>query len=597
MAGMENEKHDAVALQQQDWKQLKDNLDSLLQNLRDRPVLEVYDDLLTVNVLRGGKLIVCSILKSQQRYNNSEKIAALTSLLNALVPQIGFLLLRESTLRFLSAFKANDARNCYLLAALLAQLFNYEIAHEIVILQILHLVMEHPNADSIGLAMYILSKCGKQLMITSRTAHDFIYESLRRYFQDEKVGSRAFHQFESLFDLRKRDYGGSWSKIKIPEHEIITHTFLLDLNDDKTAPATDLDRFCYDPEYVKKDTEFEELKRKGSFKKEKKSPPVNQASTDDKTHSKELELKKKIYLTLKGSLSGDEAAHKLLKMKIPDVEKKDVVDILVMACSQEATYSKFYGIIAERLCSSHRSWKIAFELSFHANYEAVDDFQATQVRNMGKFWGHILASDYVGFEVLKSVHMNAQETSPASRVYLKFLFQELVLDLGIEALKARLTEPYIQPFLTNIFPVDDVEKTRFSINYFTAIGLGPLTDGMRQELDNCEGGNSTIQGDRDQGNPSKNIVSSSHESAVTNNNQPYRSTSQMHGTPDAGFRGMRRRSRSPTIRQSTSPIRRRSRTPTKRRSRTPIRRRSRTPTRRTSRSPRRRSTSPKMPKS
>ncbi|KAI3773743.1 hypothetical protein L1987_48274 [Smallanthus sonchifolius] len=46
-------------------------------------------------------------------------------------------------------------------------------------------------------------------------------------------------------------------------------------------------------------------------------------------------------------------------------------------------------------------------------------------------------------------------------------------------LKARLTDPKMQVDFESIFPRDNVKNTRFSINFFTSIGLGGITEDLR----------------------------------------------------------------------------------------------------------------------
>ncbi|KAL3233381.1 Pre-mRNA-splicing factor CWC22 [Nakaseomyces bracarensis] len=207
---------------------------------------------------------------------------------------------------------------------------------------------------------------------------------------------------------------------------------------------------------------------------------------EDLTSTDDIEFKKKVYLILKSSLSGDEAAHKILKLRIEDLEKYRVVDIVVKSSVQETTYSKFYGLLLERLCSTHKSWKQAFERVLLENYESLNTFEPAQLRVLGKLWGHLFASDYLGFELFHHFKINEEDSTPPSRIFLKFLFQELVADIGIEEVQERLSEEYIRPYLTSIFPEDDIDAIRYSINYFTSIGLGVLTKQMRERLQSME---------------------------------------------------------------------------------------------------------------
>ena len=54
--------------------------------------------------------------------------------------------------------------------------------------------------------------------------------------------------------------------------------------------------------------------------------------------------------------------------------------------------------------------------------------------------------------------------------------------MGLIKLNQRLQDPELVQWFTNIFPRDNPKNMRFSINFFTSIGLGGLTDALRDHL-------------------------------------------------------------------------------------------------------------------
>lgn len=64
------------------------------------------------------------------------------------------------------------------------------------------------------------------------------------------------------------------------------------------------------------------------------------------------------------------------------------------------------------------------------------------------------------------------------------LVQELSEHLGIRLLNERLTDPTMQESFESIFPRDNPKNTRFAINFFTSIGLGGITENLREYLKN-----------------------------------------------------------------------------------------------------------------
>lgn len=64
------------------------------------------------------------------------------------------------------------------------------------------------------------------------------------------------------------------------------------------------------------------------------------------------------------------------------------------------------------------------------------------------------------------------------------LLQELSEHLGIRLLNDRLSDPGMQDSFDSIFPKDNPKNTRFAINFFTSIGLGGITENLREYLKN-----------------------------------------------------------------------------------------------------------------
>lgn len=61
-------------------------------------------------------------------------------------------------------------------------------------------------------------------------------------------------------------------------------------------------------------------------------------------------------------------------------------------------------------------------------------------------------------------------------------FQELSEILGLVKLNEKLSDAEQNEWFEGIFPKDTPRNMRFSINFFTSIGLGGLTDSMREAL-------------------------------------------------------------------------------------------------------------------
>merc|ERR1712112_300431 len=115
-------------------------------------------------------------------------------------------------------------------------------------------------------------------------------------------------------------------------------------------------------------------------------------------------------------------------------------------------------------------------------YGTVHRLETGKLRNVAKFFAHLLYTDAIGWEVLSVIKLNEDDTTSSSRIFIKILFQELAEFMGLGKLNSRCRDATLQEAFDGLFPRDNPRDTRFSINFFTSIGLGGLTEDLRSHL-------------------------------------------------------------------------------------------------------------------
>lgn len=163
----------------------------------------------------------------------------------------------------------------------------------------------------------------------------------------------------------------------------------------------------------------------------------------------------------------------------------------------------------------HERWQDAFEEGFATQYNTIHRLETNKLRNVAKLFGHLLHTDSVSWAVLGCIHLNEDDTTSSSRIFIKILVQEMAEAMGMVTLKQRFDTDNPDPdgpvgedavatttaapsygkhqqheqssreWFKGMFPKDNARNTRYAINFFTSIGLGPLTDGMREFLKNA----------------------------------------------------------------------------------------------------------------
>jgi len=123
-----------------------------------------------------------------------------------------------------------------------------------------------------------------------------------------------------------------------------------------------------------------------------------------------------------------------------------------------------------------------FETIFKDTYDTVHRLDTNKLRNVSKFFAHLLFTDSFSWGVLKCIRLTEQDTTSSSRIFVKILFQELSEYMGLNKLNERIIDPSLSYCFDGLFPRDHPKNTRFAINFFTSIGLGGLTDELREHI-------------------------------------------------------------------------------------------------------------------
>jgi pre-mRNA-splicing factor CWC22 len=128
---------------------------------------------------------------------------------------------------------------------------------------------------------------------------------------------------------------------------------------------------------------------------------------------------------------------------------------------------------------------VKFLEAFEKHFATVHRLDTNKLRNAAKFYGHLMYTETIDWSGLNVINLTEDDTTASSRIFIKILFQELFENLGMELFRARLQEENLQIHLNGVFPRDSVKNARFSINFFTSIGLGAITVDLREWLKNA----------------------------------------------------------------------------------------------------------------
>ena len=150
--------------QRKNWQLLSSCLERILSSIDASKLEDSFKDVFQVNVILGQNILINKIITLQQSQDKAVVYSALIALITSEVPEIGLEFSKAATIQFIIGYNRSNKRSCFAMINLLCSLFNYEVVHEIVILQLLHLLLQDINTFSISIIVTIMTNCGAQLL-------------------------------------------------------------------------------------------------------------------------------------------------------------------------------------------------------------------------------------------------------------------------------------------------------------------------------------------------------------------------------------------------------------------------------------------------
>ncbi|XP_068101525.1 pre-mRNA-splicing factor CWC22 homolog [Hyperolius riggenbachi] len=501
----------SLAYQRMSWEALKKSINGLINKVNVSNIGNIIQELLQENIIRGRGQLSRSILQAQSASPIFTHVyAAVVAIINSKFPQIGELILKRLILNFRKGYRRNDKQLCLTASKFVGHLINQNVAHEVLALEMLTLLLERPTDDSVEVSIGFIKESGLKLTQVTPRGINAIFERMRNILHESEIDKRVQYMIEVLFAVRKdgfKDHPVIPDGLDLVEEED-QFTHMLPLEDDYN-PEDVLNVFKMDPNFLENEEKYKAIRKEildeGDTESEGEGGGSDDSDDDDEqgddaeeaggegekltihdqTEMNLVSFRRTIYLAIQSSLDFEECAHKLIKMDFPDTQTKELCNMILDCCAQQRTYEKFFGLLAGRFCLLKKEYMEAFEGIFKEQYDTIHRLETNKLRNVAKMFAHLLYTDSIPWSVLECINLSEETTTSSSRIFVKIFFQELCEYMGLPKLNARLKDTTLQPFFVGLLPMDNPKNTRFAINFFTSIGLGGLTDELREHLKNA----------------------------------------------------------------------------------------------------------------
>lgn len=523
------------------WELLKKSINGIINKVNCSNIHNIVLELFNENLFRGKGLLAKAIVKSQTASVSFTNVyAALVSVINTKLPDVARIIINRYVVMFQKAYKRNSKIQLQSCLKMIAHLVNQQVVNELLAFEILVLFLDNASDDSVELACEFLKEVGQALETSNPSISQEIFEKFRLLLQEGNMDKKTQYSIEALFAVRKNNYTNFPSVIEeldlVEDDDKIIHNVSIqdeiqsgldklnnNINNDnnninntnKNSSEPDfenlgteeqLDIFTYDPDFEKNEEQWNQIKlellgetdendNENNFEDQQiqELQELKEAEENDKdknvkiidmTETDLINLKRTIYLIIISSLDYEECCHKLLKLNLRQGQETELISMIIDCCIQEKNYLKFFGLLAERFCLLNDLYKDCFESQFENQYKKLHRLETNKLRNLANLFVHLLYTKAISWSVLSIIRLTEEDTTTSSRIFIKTLFLELAKLMGIEKLSGVVTDKNYASYLNGLFiKGENPKNTRFCINYFTSIGLGALTEDLRDYLE------------------------------------------------------------------------------------------------------------------
>ena len=312
------------------WEALKKSINGLINKVNVANIKHIVPELFGENLVRGRGLFCRSIMKAQAASLPFTPIyAAMAAIVNTKLPQVGELLLNRLVMQFRKSFKRNDKAVCLSSTTFIAHLCNQQVAHEMVVAQILLLLLHKPTDDSVEIAVGLMREVGQHLEEMSQPIALAVFDQFRSILHEADIDKRVQYMIEVLFQVRKDRYKDNPAVREeldlVEEEDQITHRTGLD---DEIDVKDGLNVFKFDTEWEEHEAAYKSLRAEilgeddgsdGGDETDESSDGEEaegerQIEIKDQSNTDLVNLRRTIYLTIMSSIDFEECCHKMMKV-------------------------------------------------------------------------------------------------------------------------------------------------------------------------------------------------------------------------------------------------------------------------------------------
>ncbi|KAL2620402.1 hypothetical protein R1flu_000607 [Riccia fluitans] len=131
-------------------------------------------------------------------------------------------------------------------------------------------------------------------------------------------------------------------------------------------------------------------------------------------------------------MSGEDyidAFEKILRLKLPGTQDREVLRVIVECCLQEKVFNKYYALLAAKLCQHDKNHKFTTQYCVWDHFKQLDTMELRRNANLARFLAHLISSGALSLSVLKAVDFaDPRVMTPKVVIHFRILLESLLTE-------------------------------------------------------------------------------------------------------------------------------------------------------------------------
>ncbi|CAF3420542.1 unnamed protein product, partial [Rotaria sp. Silwood2] len=120
----------------------------------------------------------------------------------------------------------------------------------------------------------------------------------------------------------------------------------------------------------------------------------------------------------------------ITQIELRPEQEMELCKIILNMCAEDHTYKCSFGLLGKQLCALKQEYVQHFEKIFQDQYEIAHSLENMKLKNVAKFFAHLLRTNAISWRVLDSIDLTKENKTSPSYIYIKNLFSQIIESLN-----------------------------------------------------------------------------------------------------------------------------------------------------------------------